>query len=196
MPSGAFQSFITRIRAGDEDAARELVERFEGVIRREVRLRLNRSSLLQVFDSMDISQSVLASFFARASSGDFEIESSDQLVRLLIGMTRNKVAFHVRRQHAQRRDSRLNEARRVDELEVACTTPSPSEVVTARDLINTIREHLRTEERQLADLRGDGWQWSDIADRLGGSVQARRMQLARAVQRVARTLRLNVDADA
>ena len=196
MSSDGFRSFITRIRAGDEDAARELVDRFEGVIRREVRLRLNHRALLRIFDSMDISQSVLASFFARASSGDFEIESADQLVRLLIGMTRNKLAFQVRRQHAQRRDSRLNDATRVDELEVESASPSPSEVASDRDLIDTIRLRLGTEERQLADLRGDGWAWSDIANRLGGSVQARRMQLARAMRRVATTLGLNADADA
>ena len=103
---------------------------------------------------MDISQSVLASFFARASSGDFEIESADQLVRLLIGMTRNKPAFQVRREHAQRRDRRLNEATRVDELEVQSAGPNPSEIASDRDLIDTIRLRLGAEERQLADLRG------------------------------------------
>jgi DNA-directed RNA polymerase specialized sigma24 family protein len=196
MANDAFLSFITRIREGDEDAARELVERFEGVIRREVRLRLNDRALLRVFDSMDISQSVLVSFFARASSGEFEIESPHQLMRLLIGMTRNKLAFQVRRQHARRRDSRLSVATRVDELEVESALPNPGEAACDRDLVDTIRSRLGTEERQLADLRGDGWEWSDIARQLGGSVQARRMQLARAIQRVAKSLHLNADADA
>lgn len=196
MASDTFGAFIARIRRGDEAAARELVERFEGVIRREVRVRLSDRALLRAFDSMDISQSVLISFFARASSGEFEIESPDQLVRLLIGMTRNKLAFQVRREHAQRRDRRLHAATRVDELDVVGTTPNPSEVASDRDLVDAIRLRLGSEERQLADLRADGWEWSDIADRLGGSVQARRMQLARALRRVARSLHLNADADA
>ena len=34
-----FADFIRRIRAGDDRAAQELVERYEPVIRREVRLR-------------------------------------------------------------------------------------------------------------------------------------------------------------
>ena len=42
------------------------------------------------------------------------------------------------------------------------------------------------EERQLADLRFEGWEWSAIAGRLGGSAHPRRMQLARAVHRVAK----------
>jgi RNA polymerase sigma-70 factor (ECF subfamily) len=196
MASETFGSFIARIRQGDEAAARELVERFGGVIRREVRVRLNDRALLRAFDSMDIAQSVLVSFFARASSGDFEIESPDQLVRLLIGMTRNKLAFQVRREHARRRDRRLNAATRVDELHLVSAQPNPSEIASDRDLIDTIRLRLGREERLLAELRADGWEWSDIADRLGGSVQARRMQLARALRRVAKSLHLNTDADA
>src|SRR3954451_10942080 len=87
-----FHDFIARIRGGDEDAARELVRQFEKVIRREVHLRLDNPRLYRVFDSMDISQSVLVSFFARASSGQFDLETPAQLVKLLIKMTRNKVA--------------------------------------------------------------------------------------------------------
>ena len=59
----SFCSFMRAIRDGDQDAARELVRRFEGVIRREARLRMEDPRLHRVFDSMDISQSVLISFF-------------------------------------------------------------------------------------------------------------------------------------
>jgi ECF sigma factor len=189
----SFDSFIELIRAGDEDAARELVRRFEGIIRREVRLRLDDRRLSRVFDSIDISQSVLMSFFARASSGHFEIESSDQLIRLLIGMARNKLAFQVRRQHARRRDSRMIANERVDDLHVASTMPGPCELASKEDLINTVRLRLGEEERELADLRAAGWEWPEIATRLGGSPRARRMQLTRAVHRVVKTLRLDDD---
>jgi RNA polymerase sigma-70 factor (ECF subfamily) len=188
-----FDSFIELIRAGDQDAACELVRRFEGIIRREVRLRLDDRRLLRVFDSIDISQSVLMSFFARASSGQFEIETRDQLIRLLIGMARNKVAFQVRRQHARRRDSRMIANERVDDLPVASTSPGPCELASRVDLINTVRLRLGDEERQLADLRAAGWEWPEIATRLGGSPRARRMQLTRAVHRVVKTLRLDDD---
>jgi hypothetical protein len=190
-----FRAFIARVRAGDQDAARELVERYEKVIRREVRMRLSDRSVLRVIDSMDISQSVLVSFFSRASSGGFEIETPDQLTRLLIGMTRNKLAFQVRRQHARRRDLRMNESTPVEDLEVAGGAPNPSEVASDRDLIAAIRRRLGSEASRLADLRAEGWEWSDIAERVGGSVHARRIQFARAVRRVARHLRLDGQAD-
>ena len=197
MPnSGSFSSFILQIRDGDEDAARELVRRFERVIRREVRLRLDDHRLLRVFDSMDISQSVLNSFFVRAATGHFDLETPEQLVKLLLKMTRNKLAFQVRRQRAQRRDNRLVAALRVDELEVESSSPGPSQLAADHDLTDAIRRRLDDEERRIADLRAEGWEWSDIATRLGGSPQARRMQLSRAVHRVAKALKLDQDPDA
>ena len=40
----------------------------------------------------------------------------------------------------------------------------------------------------LADLRAEGCEWAEISARFGGTPQARRMQLARAVGRVERQL--------
>jgi RNA polymerase sigma-70 factor (ECF subfamily) len=191
----SFHSFMRAVRDGDEDAARELVRRFEGVIRREARLRMEDSRLHRVFDSMDISQSVLISFFARASTGHFELETPEQLVNLLMQMTRNKLALQVRRQRALRRDGRRLDATRVDDLTVESSDPGPSQLAADHDLIDAVRLRLGDEERQIADLRAEGWEWSEIAARLGGSAQARRMQLARAVNRVAKSLKLDRDAD-
>lgn len=92
------RQFITRVRAGDELAAEELVRRYESEIRLEIRtwLRLQNPRLRRVFDSMDICQSVLASFFVRAAVGDFDLEEPRQLVQLLIGMAWNKLLAQVR----------------------------------------------------------------------------------------------------
>jgi DNA-directed RNA polymerase specialized sigma24 family protein len=192
---GSFHSFIAKVRGGDEDAARELVLHYEKVIRREVHMRLDDHRLLRFFDSMDISQSVLTSFFARASNGHFDLETPEQLVSLLLQMTRNKVAVQVRRQRASRRDSRLTDSRPVDELEVASPSPGPSELASDHDMFEVVRDRLGEEERRLADLRAEGWEWPEIAGRLGGTAQARRVQLARAVSRVARSLKLGGAGD-
>ncbi len=195
LSTGSFRTFIARIRAGDEDAARDLVAQFEKVIRREVRLRLEDHRLLRVFDSMDISQSVLTSFFSRMTTGHFELETPDQLINLLIGMTRNKLAMQVRRQRARRRDNRLTAGPPVDEIEVASTNPDPCQLVSDHDLIDAVRMRLADEERQLADLRAQGWEWAEIAHQVGGSAQARRMQLSRAVHRVAKALKMDADSN-
>ena len=79
-----FVEAIRRIRAGDEQAATELVRRYEPLIRREVRLHLEDQRLLRLFDSMDVVQSVLASFFIRTAAGEYDLESPEQLAGLLV----------------------------------------------------------------------------------------------------------------
>src|ERR1700730_8956787 len=102
----SFDAFIHRVRGGDEQAAAELVRLYEPEIRREVRLRLRDSRLRRDFDSVDICQSVLASFFVRAALGQYELEEPNQLIRLLVTMTRNKLIGKVRKMHSQTRDHR------------------------------------------------------------------------------------------
>jgi RNA polymerase sigma factor (sigma-70 family) len=183
--SAAFADFIRRIRAGDDQAARELVQLHESVIRREVRLRLRDLRLASRFDWTDICQSVMASFFVRAAAGQFDLEQPDHLLRLLVVMTRHKLTQHVRRHSAGRRDYRRLESRDPAYLEGRpAAVPSPSRLVAGRELLEEFRRRLSEEERQLADLRGQGCGWAEIAARLGGTADACRKQLARAVDRV------------
>jgi RNA polymerase sigma-70 factor (ECF subfamily) len=181
----AFADFIRRIRAGDDQAARELVERYEPVIRREIRLRLRDLRLASRLEWNDICQSVLASFFVRAAAGQYDLAQPDHLMRLLVVMTRYKLSRQVRRQRAGRRDYRRNEVRDPAHLnERSGAVPSPSRLVAGRELLEEVRRRLSAEERTLADLRSQGCEWAEIADRLGGTADACRKQLARAIDRV------------
>ncbi len=185
----SFAEFIRRIRAGDDQAARELVERYEPVIRREVRLRLRDLRLASRFDWADVCQSVMASFFVRAAAGEYDLEQPDQLLRLLVVMTRNKVTGQVRRNSAGRRDYRRLDAHDPAYLEGRwAASPSPSRLVAGRELLDELRRRLSEEERRLADLRAQGCGWAEIAAELGGTAQSRRKQLARALDRVEQQL--------
>jgi RNA polymerase sigma-70 factor (ECF subfamily) len=187
----SFAEFIRRIRAGDEQAAAELVRRYEPAIRREVRMHMHDPGLSRLFDSMDICQSVLASFFLRAAAGQYDLEQPGQLVKLLVAMARNKLAMQARQQHTQRRDRRRLVENRVEELEVVAANPSPSRVVAGEDLLREVRQRLSEEERGLMDLRCEGKAWTAIAAQLGGTPEARRMQFTRAVDRIALELGLD-----
>jgi RNA polymerase sigma-70 factor (ECF subfamily) len=180
-----FADFLSRVRAGDEQAAAELVRRYESAIRVEVRMRLFDSRLRRVLDSMDLCQSVLASFFLRAAAGQYDLERPEQLVRLLVTIARNKVAYQARRQRAQRRDQRREVGADRPVHEAAGSEPSPSRVASGRELLAELRRRLTPEELRVADLRAEGWPWAEIATALGGTAQARRKQLARALDRVA-----------
>ncbi len=105
-----FQVLLRRVRAGDGQAAAELVRRYEPAIRRAARVRLVDTRLNRLLDSMDICQSVLASFFVRTALGQYELETPEQLLKLLATMARNKLANQVKGHRATRRDFRRIEA--------------------------------------------------------------------------------------
>jgi RNA polymerase sigma-70 factor (ECF subfamily) len=186
-----FTAFIKRIRSGDEQATADLVKRYEPEIRREVRLRLRDPRLRRDFDSMDICQSVLASFFVRAALGQYELDRPEQLLRLLVTMARNKLIYQVRRQRRQRRDNRLMDESGQEKLQTVASGVSPSDVVAQREILQKVRERLNEEERKIADLRGQGREWAEVAAQLGGTPEGRRKQLARAIERVADELGLD-----
>src|SRR5580704_19564293 len=101
-----FADLIRRVRSGDEAAATELVQRYEPAIRRAVRIRLSDTRLARAFDSMDVCQSVMASFFVRAALGQYELDAPEQLLKLLATMARHKLADRVDRERAECRDNR------------------------------------------------------------------------------------------
>ncbi|MBI3408693.1 MAG: sigma-70 family RNA polymerase sigma factor [Planctomycetes bacterium] len=187
----SFPDFIKRIRGGDPEAAVELVRRFEPFIRREARMRLRNPRLTRLFDSVDVCQSVLASFFVRAALGDFDLEKPANLVKLLAGMVCKKVAFQVRKQQALKRDMRQMVELPGEALDAIAAGASPSRVAAGKELLREFRERLTDEERQLADLRAEGHAWEEIAAQLGGNAKARCKQLGRAMQRISQQLKLD-----
>lgn len=189
-PDASFDELIQRVGVGDDQAAAQLVRDFEPIVRRVLRARLRSADSRREFESMDICQSVMANFFVRAAAGQFDLKEPDDLIKLLLTMTRNKVAEKMRGQHRQRRDSRRTVGA-VDDLPIAGHDPSPSQVIAGKDLLHVVRQRLSEEDRQLVELRGQGLSWEEIAASLGGTAGARRNQLTRALDRVAAELKLD-----
>jgi RNA polymerase sigma-70 factor (ECF subfamily) len=181
---------VRRVRAGDEAASAELVRRYEPAIRIAVRGRLTDPGLRQLLDSMDICQSVLANFFVRATAGEFELHKPEHLIQLLATMARNRVTDHALRQQAARRDYRRIERANGDEGDFVDAGPSPSDEVSIKELLQVFQSRLSAEEKYLADQRALGVPWADIAAAVGGTPDALRVQLDRAINRVTRELKL------
>lgn len=190
-----FQDLIRRVRDRDQEAARELVARYEKVIRRVVRIHLRDARMRRVLDSTDICQSVLASFFIRTALGQYEIDSPEQLLNLLAAITRNKLTNQTNRLRAQRRDIR----RETSATEAAEFGPDrasdPSEQASARELLEKVRDRLGPDERYLAEQRSIGRGWQELADELGGTDVALRKKLSRALDRVMADLGLEEAVD-
>jgi RNA polymerase sigma factor (sigma-70 family) len=186
----SFAELVRRVRTGDPVAAAELVRRYEPAIRRVVRVRLGGGRMAALFDSMDVCQSVLGSFFLRAAAGQYTLDNPEDLLKLLTAMARNKLAFQVRKQRALKRDCSRDIAGDLVAEGIDGGVASPSREVEARDLLRELQRRLSPEERQLVELRHQGHDWPAIADRLAGSAEALRKKHARALDRVAKELGL------
>jgi RNA polymerase sigma-70 factor (ECF subfamily) len=187
-----FQEWMHRVRAGDQQAAVELVRRYKPEIHKAIRVLLSNYRLHRVLDLSDISQSVLAAFFRRVAAGVFEVQDAEQLSKLLATMARNKVRDEARKHYAQRRDGRRVEEKISSEfLEVIeAKEPTPSKIVGGVELVQEFFRHLSADERRLAEWRTQGKSWAAIAEEEGSSAEAVRKKLARACSRVGRQLGL------
>lgn len=188
-----FDDLMCRVQAGDPDAATELVRQYEPEIRLEVRVRLRVQDqrVRRLFDTMDITQSVLCSFFAGVAAGRYAPEHPQQLLGLLVTMARNKLLTQVRNQRRHRRDVRRGVSFDASLHDVAAGGDSPSQILADGELLSEFRKRLSVELLQLADLRGDGWSWAEIAEELGGTADGRRKQLERAFARILKELQLD-----
>jgi len=187
----AFEELIRRVRAWHQEAAAELVRRYEPAIRRAVRVRLADARLGNLFDSMDICQSVLRSFFVRAASSQYDLETPEQVVKLLTAMAGNKLASQARRQHSLRRDNRRASPMGDAVSWLVASGDSPRVAIVVLDLQEEIRRRLAPDEWQLLELRNQGYEWAEIAAQVGGLAETLRKRLARAIDRVVDELGLD-----
>ena len=190
----SFDEFMQRVRAGDEQAAMDLVQRYEPAIRRAVRVKLRDPRLRRLVETVDICQSVFASFFVRTSLGQYDLENPDKLIRLLVTIARNKVAHQANREHAACRDQRRIHAG-ADVGDCAAPGGTPSRQLAARELVYEARRRMSAEEIGLLERREQGLGWAEIAGELGGTPDGQRVRLARAVARISRELGLDEGPD-
>jgi RNA polymerase sigma-70 factor (ECF subfamily) len=190
MEPATFRDLIQRVRAGDEQAGAELVQRYEPAIRVAVRVRLTSPQLRRLFDSMDVCQSVLGDFFHRVQAGQFELDRPDQLLKLLSAMARNKLTNLALKQRAARRDYRRLLPGLLDDSVIADASPSPSRIVAERELVTEVSSRLSPQEKRLVEERLSGRPWAELALETGESPDALRMRLTRAFERVAAELSL------
>jgi RNA polymerase sigma-70 factor (ECF subfamily) len=194
MPdSPDFPELIRRVRQRDQEAAQELVRRYESTIRRVVRIRLRDANLRRLLDSTDVCQSVLASFFIRTALGQYEVESPGELLSLLTAIARNKLANQANRLRSRKRDVRRDAGGDDATPLVPDDASDPSEQASARELLEKVRGRLAPDERYLAEQRSLGRGWQELADELGGTDVALRKKLSRALDRVMADLGLGGD---
>ncbi len=190
IASGDIAAFFQLLRDGNAEASCSVVKQLEPLIRREARVAMRDRRLSRIFDSIDVSQSVFASFFRRFAGGQFEVEELDQLVSLLVVMARHKAASRCRAEMSLKRDFR-----RVDTADskalgnLATTDRLPSETVSDAEVAEQAMRQMTPQEQTLLQMRQSGLSWKQVAQRSGGTPQARRLQLMRVLTRIRSTMR-------
>ena len=196
MTEKTFSELFAEVKLGDAAAAEELVRMYEPEIRRVVRVRLTDSRLRQLVDSVDICQSVLAGFFVRTAAGQYDLQTPEELLRLLVTMAKNRIVDLARYGQAARRDGRRNVS--VDNedspVELKASGPGPESIIVNRELVDTVRGRLSDEERRIMQMRSDGQNWDEIAAAFGEKTNAVRMRLTRAIDRVSEELGLETSS--
>jgi RNA polymerase sigma-70 factor (ECF subfamily) len=179
---------LERIRSGDQQAATELVRRYEPALRRTIRLRLRDRHLRRRLDSSDVCQSVLVRFLQRIAAGQYDLHTPEDVLKLLATMARNQVVNEALHQQAAKRDYRRQADSPETNSDLAARGSSPSQHVAAEELLSKARDLISPAEWRLLELRKEGREWAQIAHLLGGTAEGLRKQLARAVARVTEAL--------
>jgi RNA polymerase sigma-70 factor (ECF subfamily) len=167
----SFHEFLTRLRARDGDAARELFRRFTGQLITLARRRLD-GPLRHKVDSEDVVQSTYKSFFRRYDEGDLDFVNWNSLWGLLTLITLRKCADRVAYHRAERRDA----AREVsappgseggDPMgEALGREPTPHEAAVLAETVERLVAGLDVDERPIVELSLQGHSTQEISEQL------------------------------
>ena len=192
MDDDDLAGLIERVKAGDADAIRDLIHRFEGDVRTIVRVRLPQS-LRSQFDSMDFVQAVWQSVLTKDGQDLGRFTNAQHFRGFLAGVARNKVFEEHRRRTRTRKYNLKREeplyVRRGDrELprEVPAPDPTPSQDAQAHDRFAQLVAGRSAQEAEVVELRRRGLTFEEIAAQTGLS--------ERAVRRIIEAIRQRMEA--
>jgi RNA polymerase sigma-70 factor (ECF subfamily) len=161
---------VARWRKGDQDAAKQLFDRYASRLVALARRQISQR-LASRLDPEDVVQSVFRSFFGRVKAGKFRIEEQDDLGKLLVRITVNKTLRKVEYHRAAKRDPSKEviqgDHASDDLLQVLDRDPTPEAVVAFVDQLDHFLNQLRPEERQILELRFQGYTNGEITKKLG-----------------------------
>jgi RNA polymerase sigma factor (sigma-70 family) len=161
---------VERLRGGDPQAAEELFARYAQRLTFLAEQQLSRK-LASRLDGADVVQSVFRTFFRRSAEGQFRIDSSAELWRLLVQITLQKARAYGRHHSAGVRDVAAEVPGGGAALLLAAVAhePGPAEAAALVDQIEELLRGLPALYCDLLQLRLEGHSVSDTATRLGVS---------------------------
>jgi RNA polymerase sigma-70 factor (ECF subfamily) len=170
MPETPIDRFLQDLSRGDEQVARQL---FDTYVDRLVALARSRISqrLASRVDPEDIVQSVFRTFFGRIKEGRFQINDQDDLCKLLMRITVHKtlrqIAFHKAAKRDPGHETGQEDGSHDHIMELLDREPTPDDAVAFVDQLEHFLGRLRPQERQILEMRMQGYTNEEIAQELG-----------------------------
>ena len=179
-------------QAGDGQALADLIERYQGRLRRIVSIRLS-AQLRRCVESMDIVQETFASALPHLK--DLEVHGPGSLLQWLSRIAENQMHSEYRRHYGQKRDKRreVGLAPGDEAGGAGGETPAADELSERRELERVVDQavaELPEESREVLVLRTyAGGSWEEVAQQMGKpSSEAARLMHRRARIKLARIL--------
>ena len=167
-----FARLMARLRSGEDEAAREVFDRFAGRLVALARRRFNRL-LSRKIDPEDVVQSAYKSFFVRVRAGKLDAGGWDGLWSLLTLITLRKCADRAGYFLADRRDV-AREATAPDGadapgdwLVALDRAPRPEEAVILAETVEHLFRDVSAHERPILELSLQGYTALEISIQLG-----------------------------
>lgn len=170
MPD-SFSAFLNRLRAGDDDAAQTLFDRFSQQLI-ALALRHIHGGLRRRVEPEDVVQSAYKSFFVRYGEGHVELVNWNSLWGLLTLITVRKCAERAAFHHAERRDAAREVSAPPGEeaapwLEAFGREPTPLEAAELTEAVERLFAGLDEDERPILEMSLQGYTVREIGERLG-----------------------------
>ncbi len=162
-------SLLRRYRRGSQDAATQLYLRYARRLRGLARAQL-APALAGRVDLDDVVQSVFGSFFRRADSGLYDVPVGEELWRLFLVLALNKIrnqaAFHRAARRSVTRTVGLDESTAAEEVGDGGDAASFAQLSVS---IGDALERLPAVQREMVELRVEGFEVAEIAAKTGRS---------------------------
>jgi|688.fasta_scaffold172004_2 RNA polymerase sigma factor (sigma-70 family) len=157
QPNDSFINLMGGLNQGDQDAARQVYERYSQRLVALASQRLDKRLGAKV-DPESVMQSVMQSFFDGQAKDEYVIDSWAALYGLLSKVTvrkaLNRNRLHRQRKRNDRLDAQGNERPApvaFEDFQAACREPGPAQLAELRDLIESGLGKLNPTDRKIIE---------------------------------------------
>jgi len=188
-------NLVMRWRAGDQQAAEALFQRYAERLLALARSRLSARMARHV-DAEDVVQSAYRSFFVGARDGRYLLRRSGDLWRLLVAITVHKLQHQVERHMAKKRtgaqewksggavDTRSESDSLGLPAPALAREPTPADAAALADTLEHVLGGLDVRQRLIVELRLQGFSTDEVSD----ATQRSERTVRRVLERVKRAL--------